>query len=202
MLVAPTRSSKEKATPGVELDFEQDAAGQPPQGWEGDYPYARLTVEADTPPKGSQQYICFQKQEGTGKAHYSYKFGAVTGVACIEFDLRCNDKNKFLLGFYIEKDGDFQHSIHTKILRSEAQTSPTIHMQGQSAPYLLGSWAHIKYVVDLNEGRVNGYIDSTHVVRDLPLAPNPGMLDTLSIRDNINTTGVLLLDNIKVYEIQ
>lgn len=187
--------------PGVDQDFERDTAGQLPSGWEGQYPFASLTVEADTPPKGSQQYLHFEKKDGTGKAHYSCHFGDVSGVIGIEFDLRCNDKNKFLLGFYVEKDGDFQHSIHTKILRSEAQTSPTIHMQGQPAPYLLGSWAHIKYVVDLTEGRINGYIDSTHVVRDLPLSPNPGTLNTLSIRDNINTTGVLLLANIKIYEI-
>jgi tetratricopeptide (TPR) repeat protein len=185
---------------GVELTFEDEAAGQASQGWEGQYPFAQLTVAADTPPKGTQQYLCFAKQEGAGKAHYSYRFSEVRGTVGIEFDLRCNDKNKFLLGFYVEKDGDFQHSVHTKILRSEAQTSPTIHMQGQSAPYLLGSWTHIKYVVDLNAGVLNGFIDSTHVVRDLPLAPNPGSLNTLSIRDNINTTGVLLLANIKVYQ--
>lgn len=187
---------------GVALEFDQDAAGQKPAGWEGEYDFASLAVEANEPPRGAQQYLAFRKQEGSGKAHYAYRFGAVTGMVGIEFDLRCDDKNKFLLGFYIEKDGDFQQSIHTKILRSEAQTSPTIHMQGQSAPYLLGSWAHIKYEVDLNAGLVNGYIDSTHVVRDLPLTPNPGMLNTLSIRDNINTTGVLLLANIKVYPIQ
>lgn len=186
---------------GVSLDFEEDALGRQPKGWEGQYDYADLTVEADTPCKSGNQYVRFQKREGNGKAHYRFRFGDITGVVGIEFDLCCNDKNKFLLGFYIERDGDFQQSIHTKILRSEAQTTPTIHMQGEAAPYLLGSWAHIKYVVDLNAGRINGYIDSTHVVRDLPLSPNPQMLNTLSIRDNINTTGDLMLDNIMVYQI-
>lgn len=186
---------------GVSLDFEDDALGQPPHGWEGHYDYADLTVEADTPCKSGQQYVRFQKREGNGKAHYRFRFGDISGVVAIEFDMCCNDKNKFLLGFYVERDGDFQQSVHTKILRSEAQTTPTIHMQGEAAPYLLGSWAHIKYVVDLNEGRINGYIDSTHVVRDLPLNPNPQVLNTLSIRDNINTTGDLMLDNIKVYQV-
>ncbi|MCE5230340.1 hypothetical protein LLG95_12210 [bacterium] len=186
---------------GVSLDFEDDALGQSPQGWEGHYDYAKLTVEADTPCKSGNQYIRFQKHEGNGKAHYRFHFADVGGVVGIEFDLCCNDKNKFLLGFYVERDGDFQQSVHTKILRSEAQTTPTIHMQGEAAPYLLGSWAHIKYIVDMNQGRINGYIDSTHVVRDLPLNPNPQVLNTLSIRDNINTTGDLMLDNIKVYQV-
>ena len=62
--------------------------------------------------------------------------------------------------------------------------------------------AHNKYLVDLEAGKLNGYIDSTHVVRDLPVQQSPSYLNTLSIRDNINTTGVLLLDNIRVYKIQ
>jgi hypothetical protein len=198
---APIAATQTASFAGVELDFEEDSAGQPPVGWEGEYPFASLLVKGDTPPRNSQQYLAFEKREGAGKALFTYHFPNISGVVGVEFDLRCNDKNKFLLGFYIEKDGDFQQSVHTKILRSEAQTTPTIHMQGESAPYLLGSWAHIKYVVDLNQGKVNGYIDSTHVARDLPLSPNPQMLNTLSIRDNINTTGILLLDNIKVYQI-
>jgi hypothetical protein len=183
---------------GVELSFEDSPVGQFPGGWEGDYEYASLTVEGETPPTGANHYLSFQKKVGTGKALYSYRFPEVTGRVEIQFDLRCNDKNKFLLGFYIEKEGDPNQSIHTKILRSEAQTTPTIHMQGESAPYLLGSWANIRYVIDLNDGKVDGYIDNTHVARDLPLQPNPGRLDTLSVRDNINTTGVLLLNNIRV----
>ena len=184
---------------GIALSFEDLPIGAQPAGWEGDYDYATLTVEADTPPRGFHQYLAYRKTEGTGKALFTHPFPAIRGKAVIEFDMRCDDKNKFLLGFYIEHDGDFQNSINTKILRSEAQTTPTIHMQGESAPYLLGSWAHIKYVVDLDAGLVNGYIDGTHMARDVPFEKNPGSLNTLAIRDNINTTGVLLLNNIRVY---
>jgi hypothetical protein len=119
-------------------------------------------------------------------------------VIGVEFDLRCNNKNKFLLGFYIEKDEDFQQSVHTKILLSETQTTPTIHIHGEPAPYLLGSWAHIKYVIDLPKGLVNGYIDGTHIAKDLRLPQAPKYLNTLAIRDNINTTGELLVGNIKI----
>ena len=199
---AAARSGEAPGTPQLALDFEDEPVGQAPANWQGDYDYAELLVADDTPARGSQQYLRFDKREGSGKAHYHTTFPAVTGRVGIEFDLRCNDKNKFLLGFYVEKNGDFQQAIHTKILRSEAQSTPTIHMQGEAAPYLLGSWVHIKYIVDLDAGTLNGMIDSTHVVRDMPLQPNPGMLNTLSIRDNINTTGVLLIDNIRIYPIQ
>jgi hypothetical protein len=194
--VDPTLDSLEG---GIALSFEDLPVGRQPAGWEGNYDYATLTVEADTPPRGAHQYLAYRKTEGTGKALFTHPFPTIRGKATIEFDMRCDDKNKFLLGFYIEKDGDFQNSINTKILRSEAQTTPTIHMQGESAPYLLGSWAHIKYVVDLDAGLVNGYIDGTHMARDVPFERNPGSLNTLAIRDNINTTGVLLLNNIRVY---
>ncbi|MBI3736607.1 hypothetical protein HY256_08870 [Candidatus Sumerlaeota bacterium] len=119
----------------------------------------------------------------------------------MEFDLRCNDKNKFLLGFYIEKDEDFQQAIHTKILRSESQTAPSIHIHGQPAPYMLGTWAHIKYVIDLNDGKVDGYVDDRHVARAVSLPQVPKYLNTLAIRDNINTTGQLFIDNIQVKKI-
>lgn len=182
-------------------NFEQDATGQPPPNWAGQYDYATLLVRDDNPPKGTKKYLCYQKKDGTGKAYYSVKFPNTAGTLSVEFDLRCNDKNKFLLGFYIEKDEDFQQSVHTKILRSEAQTAPTIHIQGEPAPYLLGSWAHIKYLINLTEGKVDGYIDSTHIARGLKLPQVPKYLNTLAIRDNVNTTGDLLIANIQVRKI-
>lgn len=186
---------------GFSQNFEDDSVGQAPAGWSGTYDYATLTVREDSPPAGASHYMAYVKKEGAGKAYFSTKFPNVDGVVSIEFDLCCNDKNKFLLGFYLEKDEDFQQSVHTKILRSEAQTAPTIHLQGEPAPYLLGSWAHIKYVVDLNQGKVDGYIDGTHIARGLKLPQTPKYFNTLAIRDNINTTGELLIGNITVEKI-
>ena len=184
---------------GVKLNFESAPTGTSPSGWDGDYDYASLKVQADSPPWGSRQYICFEKKEGAGRALFTHRFSDINGIVGIEFDLRCNDKNKFLLGFSVEKNGDIQRSIHTKILCSEARTTPTILLQRVSAPYRLGSWVHVKYVVDLIAGRLNGYLDNTHLVRDLTLQANPESLNMLAIHDNIGTTGVLLLANIRVY---
>ncbi|HPK02699.1 MAG TPA: SPOR domain-containing protein [Candidatus Sumerlaeota bacterium] len=187
--------------PGADLDFENDDLGATPLDWTGNHPAAALTVECESPPRGSHQYLRYEKTEGAAVTPFMHRFGEVGGQVEIEFDLRCNSKNKFLLGFFVEKDGDPRSAIHTKILRSETQTTPTIHMQGEPAPYLLGSWAHIRYVVDLDNGTLNGYIDGTHVARNVTLENNPGSLNTLTIRDNTSTTGVLLLDNIRVQPI-
>lgn len=185
----------------LEQDFSADTPGSRPAAWEGDYDYASLLVRSDDPPRGARNYIAYEKTKGAGKVYYSSKFPNTSGVINVEFDLRCNNKNKFLLGFYIEKDEDFQQSVHTKILLSETQTAPTIHIHGEPAPYLLGSWAHIRYVIDLPKGLVNGYIDGTHIARDLRLPQAPKHLNTLAIRDNINTTGELLIANIRIEKI-
>lgn len=182
----------------VVQDFSNDQPGGRPGGWEGEYDYADLKVHSEDPPQGARNYVAYEKKKGAGKVYYSSKFPNTSGVINVEFDLRCNNKNKFLLGFYIEKDEDFQQSVHTKILLSETQTTPTIHIHGEPAPYLLGSWAHIKYVIDLKKGLVNGYIDGTHIARDFRLPQAPKHLNTLAIRDNINTTGELLIGNIKI----
>lgn len=183
------------------MNFEGDSVGQKPATWSGDFAYATLNVQNDTPPDGSSNYLAYNKKEGLGKVYYSTKFPNTSGVVSVEFDLRCNDKNKFLLGFYIEKDEDFQQSIHTKILRSESQTAPSIHIHGQPAPYLLGTWAKIKYVIDLNEGKVDGFVDGRQVAKSITLPQVPKYLNTLAIRDNINTTGSLFIDNITVKKI-
>jgi hypothetical protein len=191
------------ASPGVLLsqDFEGDAVGRRPSGWEGEFPYAELHIATDNPPEGASRYLAYRKLEGVGKVYYSTKFPNASGVLSVEFDMCCNDKNKFLLGFYIEKDEDFSQSIHTNILRSESQTAPSIHIHGQPAPYMLGAWARIKYVIDLNKGKVDGYVDGRHVAKGVPLPSVPKYLNTLSIRDNINTTGELCIDNIKVQKV-
>ncbi|GEM_PF-4450034 len=181
--------------------FERAPLGEQPAPWKGTYPYATLTVENDDPPRGTSAYVSFRKREGEGKAYFSMQFPTVSGVISIEYDLRCNDKNKYLLGFFVEKDEDFQQSIHTKILRPEAQTTPQILLQGEKAPYLLGSWAHIKYVVNLNEGKVDGYIDATHIARGLHLPQAPKYLNTLSFRDHSQTVGDLAIANIAIRKI-
>jgi hypothetical protein len=181
--------------------FGADAAGARPSGWAGEYPYATLTVENQTPPAGSIHYLAYVKKAGVGKVYFSTRFPKLDGIIDVQFDLRCDDKNKFLLGFYIEKDEDFQQAIHTKILRSESQTAPSIHVHGQPAPYIMGQWVHVRYLIDLTQGEVEGYLDGRHVARRIRLPKTPMHLNTLAIRDNINTTGRLCLGNIRVRKV-
>lgn len=119
----------------------------------------------------------------------------------VEFDLRCDDKNKYLLGFYIEKDEDFRQSIHTIIHRTSPQVAPTLRIQGEPTQYSLGTWRHMKYEIDLNANSVNGYVDGEPVAEKVKLASPPRSINTLSIRDNLATTGVLLVDNIRIMKL-
>ncbi|MCD6385798.1 SPOR domain-containing protein [Candidatus Sumerlaeota bacterium] len=184
-----------------EQGFDDEPVGKPPKGWNGSYDYATLTVVDETPAPGSKHCLKFEKKTGAGSAYYFRRFEDITGVVQIEFDLRCDNKNKYLLGVYLEKDGDFRQSIHTIIHRTEAQANPSLRIHGEPVPYIFKSWRRIKYVIDLNTGTLDGYVDGEQVSSKVHLASNPKRLNTISIRDNLATTGVLKLDNIRIVKL-
>ncbi len=179
-------------------DFSQGEAGSQPKGWEGSYDYASLTLcdgEGDDP----KRYMKYEKTSGTGSAFYSCKFEPATGKVVVEFDIRCDNKNKYLLGFYIEKDSDFRHSISTVVHRDLSDTSKVaLRLQHESADYQLGKWAHIRFHIDLLRSLVDGYVDDELVASGVRLPSRPKMVNTLSIRDNLATEGILMIANVKV----
>ncbi len=181
-----------------EQNFDDEVVGQPPKGWANRYDYATLVVTDETPAPNSTHCLKYEKKSGAGSAFYSCRFPDARGTVQIEFDLRCDEKNKYLLGVYIEKDGDFRQSIHTIIHRTEAQTAPSLRIHGEPVPYLFGTWRRIRYIIDLNEGTVDGFIDDKLVANRGRLSNNPRVLNTISIRDNLATTGVLKIDNIRI----
>jgi len=208
----PTMMISEKAVAGdaaggavlqgnvlYQQDFDDEEEGKPPKNWRGEYEYAQLVVSSQTPAPDSKRCLRFEKRTGSGSAYYSCRFPDIGGKVNVEFDVRCDDKNKYLLGFYMEKDEDFRQSIHTIIHRTNPQISPTLRIQGEPTPYTLGTWRHIKYEIDLNANAVNGYVDGQIVAKGIKLASPPKSINTLSIRDNLATTGILMIDNIKVY---
>lgn len=181
-----------------EQGFEEESPGEKPNKWKGDYDYASLTVAAEGA-NGSKQCLKFEKKKGTGSAYYACRFPDAGGRVSVEFDLRCDDKNKYLLGFYIEKDEDFRHSIHTVVHKDMSkQNKVTLRLQNESVPYELGTWVHIRYSIDLHRNLVDGYVNEEPVAMGLRLASRPRIVNTLSIRDNLATEGVLLIDNIKI----
>lgn len=182
-------------------DFDDEAVGQMPINWEGEYSFASLVVSDSTPAYNSDKCMRFEKLTGSGSAYYFRKFPDISGKIGIEFDIRCNDKNKYLLGFYIEKDEDFRQSIHTIIHKTESNAAPSIRIHGEPVAYEFGKWAHIKYEIDLIEGVINGYLDGNLVAENVRMAIKPTSINTLSIRDNLATTGILLIDNIKIYNL-
>lgn len=182
-----------------EQSFDDEPDGEAPRNWRGQYEYATLSVADGGTNSG--KCLRFEKKNGVGSAYYSCKFPNATGRIGVEFDIRCDEKNKYLLGFYIEKDEDFRQSIHTIVHRTNSSASPTLRIQNESTPYEFGKWTHIKFEIDLPRHIIDGYADGKPVAMGVRLNSCPKAINTLSIRDNLATTGVLLIDNIRIYKI-
>jgi hypothetical protein len=205
----PGRGVEDLAAAGVSADseprlvfeqsFEDEPEGASPRGWRGEYDYASLTVER-LDEAGHSQCLCFHKGEGTGSATYHLSFPQASGRVTAEFDVRCDQKNKFLLGVYLEKDEDFKQSIHTIVHQLDANSPAALRIQGVAAPYEMATWRHVRYEIDLANATVDGFVDNEHVVAGAALPNAPDYINTISIRDNLATTGTLLVDNIRISE--
>jgi hypothetical protein len=141
----------------------------------------------------------FEKKTGSGSAYFACRFPDAGGKVLVEFDLKCEDKNKYLLGFYIEKDEDFRHSIHTVVHKDAGKGDKvTLRLQNESAPYALGEWVKVRFHIDLTRHLVDGYVNDKPVAIGVRLVSRPKVVNTLSIRDNLLTEGVLHIDNIRI----
>jgi len=187
-----------------EQDFDEEETGKKPANWRGDYTYASLSVSDATPAKDSKKCLVFDKEKGAGSAFYCCHFPDTEGVMGVEFDFRCDNKNKYLLGFYVEKDEDYRYSIHTVVQYIDSgkqKSQPSLRVQGKSVNYTWGEWCHLKYIINLFDGTVDGYVNGALVANGEKLASCPSCLNTISIRDNLATVGKLMVDNIKIYKI-
>lgn len=178
--------------------FDDENVGEQPRGWQGDYDYASLTVDSAVQAYDVGNSLKFEKLTGAGSANYVCRFPKAYGSVRIEFDIRCDDKNKYLLGFYIEKDEDFKQSIHTIIHRMDSRSTPSLRIQGEPVAYEFGTWKRMTYDLDLMAATVTAYVDGELVIENAKLPTAPAYVNTLSIRDNLATTGILYLDNIKI----
>lgn len=181
-------------------DFEGEPVGASPANWKGDYEYAALKVHGEGTAGGSK-CLRFEKKNGVGSAYYSCRFPNASGRIGVEFDMRCDDKNKYLLGFYIEKDEDFRQSIHTIVHRTNSNAKPTLRLQNEACNYDFGRWTHIRFEIDLPRHIIDGYVDEKPIAMGTRLNNCPKYVNTLSIRDNLATAGVLLIDNIRIYRL-
>lgn len=179
-------------------NFEDQKEGEVPAGWSGEYEYASLEVVRDD--ASNAKCMRFEKKEGSGSALFSLNFPDAGGRIIVEFDIRCDEKNKYLLGFYIEKDGNFRQAISTIVHRTNSNSNPTLRLQNESTPYEFGQWTSVKYDLDLPRHLVDGYVDGKPVITAARLAQAPKLMNTFSIRDNLATTGTLLIRNIRVYK--
>jgi hypothetical protein len=181
--------------------FEQNLtgtpAGQMPSNWSGNYDYAKLAVYTGEDGEG-EPCLRYDKETGIGSAYFSCQFPEVRGRLAVEFDIRCDDKNKYLLGFYVEKDQDFRQSIHALIHRTNAKAAPVLRLQNESVPYEFGTWRKVRYEIDLVRHIIDGFVDEQPLIVGQRLTSCPDGLNTLSIRDNLATTGILMLKNIRI----
>lgn len=181
-------------------DFSGEDEGKQPSGWSGDYDYASLQVVSDDS-RANSKCLRFEKSEGTGSALYTLKFPEAGGRFIVEFDIRCDEKNKYLLGFYLEKDGNFRQSISTIVHRTNSKANPTLRLQNESTPYEFGQWSSVKFDIDLPRHLVDGFVDEKPVLTAARLTQAPKVINSMSIRDNLATTGTLLIRDIKVYRV-
>jgi hypothetical protein len=195
-------STSISATPSGAVTFEQnfddDSVGNMPKGWVGEYSHATLVVQDAITANNSGKAVKFEKQSGTASTHYRSKFNDMRGKISVEFDLRCDTKNKYFLGVYIESDEDFRKAVHTVIHTTEDGASAALRLQGESVPYQLGTWSHIKYILNLADSSVDAYVNNQKVVSGARIPGTPDMMNTISIRDNPATTAVMYLDNLRI----
>ncbi len=177
-------------------DFEKEEVGKLPQGWEGGYDYASLKVVDNIDCLSGQKCAQYEKVEPKGTAYFYRPLEPLSGTFVFEFDFRCDHKNKYLLGIYLEKDRDFRQSIHT-ILYMVNPKDPKLRLHGESIPYKLSTWKTIRYEIDLNDKSLEGYIDGEHVATKKGLPDALDYINTLSIRDNLGTTALMYLNNVK-----
>lgn len=207
---APTPAAAPQAPPEPQKDdrtiyvqtYSPAEAGRQPAAWKGSYDFASLTVVTENTLPNSPACLRFEKRSGAGSAFYTCRFPDARGVVGIEFDLRCDHKNQYLLGLYFEHNENFRQSVHTVIHRTDETV--TLRLQGKSAPYTFGTWVHVKFRIDLRTGMVDGQVDNRPVAVNVPLLSMaeqtlPPSINTISIRDTLASEGVFYLDNIRVY---
>jgi len=201
--ITPPPAPPQPAAAGAifEQSFDEEMVGGMPAGWMGEFAHASLKV-SDMAVNNSGKSIMFEKQTGSASTHYRRKFDDAKGKFAVEFDVRCDSKNKYFLGVYIESDEDFRKAVHTVIHTTEDGASSSLRLQGESIPYQLGTWAHVKYILNLADASVDAFVNDQTVIQNARIPGTPEMMNTISIRDNPATTAVMYLDNVKIYPVQ
>jgi hypothetical protein len=192
---------EESGTAVLDQKYTDEPFGAMPQGWTGENTdYASLQV-AEDPAESDRKCLQFRKTEGRAPTTFSCRFPDVNGRVRVDFDLRCDEKNKHLLGLYIEADNDFRRSVHTVVQCTDPDRPAHLRVFTRPTPYTLGSWRHIRYTIDLNEGLVDGYVDDELVAEGVRMGTKTPILNTLSLRDNSETTGTLYIRNLVVAQL-
>ncbi|MCX7016515.1 MAG: hypothetical protein NTW86_28820, partial [Candidatus Sumerlaeota bacterium] len=181
-----------------EQKFDAEEVGATPSSWRGDKGNGvQFEVSDAHPAPGSRRSLRYLKTSGTDSVYFARRFPRVQGVVGVEFDLCCPQKNKYLLGVYVERDDNYNQAVRT-VVHCIDPAAASLRMQNEPAPYKMGEWRHVRYVIDLDEGKIDAYLDDVKVLDQQTFVNKPPFVNTISIRDNHATIGELLLDNIRV----
>jgi len=193
---SPQHKMSSIAMPGVvfDQDFEDIAVGARPAHWVGD---EKQNVAFHVVENNGSKVLRYFKNAGTDSVHFYCRFPNVGGVVSVEFDACCPQKNKYLLGLYVERDGNYNQAVRT-VIHCIDPAAASVRMQNEPVDYKLGEWVHVRYLIDLHQGVIDGFLDGEQVLAQQTFVNKPTSINTLSIRDNHATTGELLIDNIKI----
>ncbi len=203
MFDTPGSSDTPDAAPSAQnviysMEMNEGEAGQPPQGWNGEITdYAAVQIVED-PAGNGQKCMRFRKTSGSAPTSFAHWFEPVQGKFNIDFKVRCDDKNKHLLGLYFEADADFRRSIHTVVQYAPGNDKAHLRVFTRPTPYKMGEWVSVHYEVDLEEGLVDGYVDGELVAEGIRMGMSTDKINVLSIRDNAETTGTLYMKDFTI----
>ena len=79
-----------------------------------------------------------------------------------------------------------------------ANTPSHLRVFTRPTSYQLKSWRHVRYVVDLPAGLVDGYVDGQLVAEGIRMGTLADALNTISIRDNSETVGSIYVANLVI----
>jgi len=183
-------------------NFQDTPVGKKPDNWEGQFDISTLEV-VDTTNLGTgnrpARALKYEKKTANGQVYYHCGIPNARGRVSFEFDLCCLEKNRYLLGIYLEKDKDFRRSLHTIVHLANPRGPASLRLHGTPTNYNMGQWVHVRFDINMHRNTFSAFVDGNKILENEAVDNMPDSINTIAIRDNHPTTGTLLISNLQVY---